>query len=60
MFRGKECAIRGAAEDDIADGEAVRIDLAGPYEASMGGSAHLLMFVDIASRWMRVRDEAEA
>ena len=33
--------------------EMVHIDLAGPYEASIGGSVHLIMFVDSASRWMR-------
>ena len=33
--------------------EAVHIDLAGPYEASMGGSLNLLTFVDSASKWMR-------
>ena len=33
--------------------ETVHIDLAGPYEASMGGSLYLIMFVDSASRWMR-------
>ena len=33
--------------------ETVNIDSAGPYEASMGGSAYLIMFVDNASRWMR-------
>ena len=32
--------------------ETVHIDLAGPYEASMGGSIYLIMFVDSASRWM--------
>ena len=31
----------------------VHIDLAGPSEASMGGSRHLIMFVDKASRWAR-------
>lgn len=33
--------------------ETVHIDLAGPYEASVGGSVYLIMFVDSASRWMR-------
>ena len=33
--------------------ETVHIDLAGPYEASMGESVYLIMFVDSASRWMR-------
>ena len=33
--------------------ETVHIDLAGPYEASMGGFLRLIMFVDSASRWMR-------
>ena len=33
--------------------ETLHIDLAGPYEASMGGSVYLIMFVDSASRWMR-------
>ena len=33
--------------------ETVHIDLAGPYEPSMGGSVYLIMFVDSASRWMR-------
>ena len=33
--------------------ETMHIDLAGPYEASMGGSVCLIMFVDSASRWMR-------
>ena len=33
--------------------ETVHIDLAGPYEASVGGSVCLIMFVDSASRWMR-------
>ena len=33
--------------------ETVHIDLAGPYEVSMCGSHHLIMFVDSASRWMR-------
>ena len=33
--------------------ETVHIDLAGPYEASMGGSVYLIMFVESASRWMR-------
>ena len=33
--------------------ETVHIDLYGPYEASMGGSIHLIMFVGSASRWMR-------
>ena len=31
----------------------VHIDLADPYEASMGGSVYLIMFVESASRWMR-------
>ena len=31
----------------------VHIDLAGPYEASVGGSVYLITFVDSASRWMR-------
>ena len=34
--------------------ETVYIDLAGPYEAFMGGSVYLIMFVDSASRWMRL------
>ena len=33
--------------------ETVHIDLAGPSEASMGGSVYLIMFVDSASRWRR-------
>ena len=33
--------------------ETGHIDLAGPYEASMGGSLYLIMFVDNTSRWMR-------
>ena len=33
--------------------ETAHIDLAGPCEASMGGSVYLIMFVDSASRWMR-------
>ena len=33
--------------------ETVHIDLSGPYEASLGGSVYLIMFVDSASRWMR-------
>ena len=28
-------------------------DLAGPYEASMGGFLYLIMFIDSASTWMR-------
>ena len=33
--------------------ETVRIDLPGPYEASVSGSVYLIMFVDSASKWMR-------
>ena len=33
--------------------ETVHIDLAGPCEASVGGSHYLVMFVDGASRWMQ-------
>ena len=33
--------------------ETAHIDLAGPYEASIGGSVYLIMLVDSASRWMR-------
>ena len=33
--------------------ETVHIDLAGPYEPSMGRSVCLIMFVDSESRWMR-------
>ena len=33
--------------------ETVHIDLAGPYEAIMGGSYYLIVFVDSASRWIR-------
>ena len=33
--------------------ETMHIDLAGPYDASMGGSVYLIMFVDSALRWMR-------
>ena len=33
--------------------ETAHIDLAGPYEASTGGSIYLIMLVDRASRWMR-------
>ena len=33
--------------------ETVHIDLAGPYEPSIGGSVYLITFVDSASRWMR-------
>ena len=31
----------------------VRMELAGAYEASLGGSVYLIMFVDSASRWVR-------
>ena len=33
--------------------ETVHINLAAPYEASMGGSLYLIMLVDSASGWMR-------
>ena len=33
--------------------ETVHVDLAGPYDVSVGGSVHLIMFVDSTSRWMR-------
>ena len=33
--------------------ETVHIDLAGPYEASMGGSLYLIVFVNSALRWMQ-------
>ena len=33
--------------------ETVHIYLSVPYEASLGGSVYLIMFVDSASRWMR-------
>ena len=33
--------------------ETVHTDLAGPYEASVGGSVCLIMFVDSTSRWMQ-------
>ena len=42
--------------------ETVHIDLAGPYEAFVRGSVYLIMFVDIASRWMRpygMREKSE-
>ena len=55
MFGGEGRASWGAAADGIAHGtpmETVHIDLAGSYEASMGGSIYLIMFVDSASRWM--------
>ena len=32
--------------------ETVHIDLAGPYETSVGGSVYLVMIVDSASSWM--------
>ena len=32
--------------------ETVHIDLSGPYEASLGGSVCMIMFLDSASRWM--------
>ena len=42
--------------------ETVHINLAGPYEAFMGGSHYLIMFADSASRWMQpygMRNESE-
>ena len=33
--------------------ETVLIDLFARYEASLGGSVYLIMFVERASRWMR-------
>ena len=42
--------------------ETVHVNLAGLYEASMGGSVYLIMFVDSASSWMRpygMRKESE-
>ena len=57
VFGGKGGAGWGAEEDDIARGEAygdaVHIDVTGPYEASVGGSVYLIKFVDSTSRWMR-------
>lgn len=32
--------------------ESVHINLAGPYEASVGVPRYLIMFIDSASRWM--------
>ena len=56
MLGGEGYASWGAAEDDVARREAHgdrEHRFGGPYEASMGGSAYLIMFVDNASRWMR-------
>ena len=46
----------GAVKDDITRGksmETVHIDLVGPYEGSVDGSVHLIMFVAGVSRWTR-------